>query len=762
MFVRAVVASVVSMTLWVGSATAQEASLGGFIPYVGMGMTGEFKTIDDINFGATFFISDPANFVPGNVPMLGTGGNPYYEMALFDSGAATHIITNEAFNSFDIAGNGLRGTNTQTVGGATGLVELEINDAAGVYVAGMGDRASAGSSLAMNRGALRGQTSFATLSAPQEWELPSIIGLPMLSHHSVAIRNDQPQVFELNGRTVRTPQVDFFDLGDGADEGIIRRAPLNIRPGVGFVQGPFYVYDINVEDILGGGLSFHDNPASPSVMQDQTGVGGSLFIDVNLERDGNVRDEREFLFDTGADLTVISEIMAKRLGFDPVLDTPDFILEVEGSGGVSTGVPGIYLDELSIDTVGGNFVMHNVPVAVLDVTDVSDPGNIVDGIIGMHLFNGRNLVIDANPSLGQGGVGPSVFISDPVTVDHTWVSPLADASWHASDRWSANSIPDMLAKTTVRNVSGTNQVARVMQDAEAHTITVGGTPSAEMQLIIESGNTLTTFGETKVEQGGVVQVLAGARLDTHFINLEEGTLTGGGEIEVGSGPLTAPVRNISGRIEPGDGIGVLTIAGDLSNLTDGTVAFELGGTTPGDDYDQLTVDRFAFLAGILEVALVDGGDGLFAPSIGQTFTLITAGTGVQGQFDQLLLPSAYTWDIDYLSNSVRLEVTGLNDLAGDFNGDGVVDAGDYTVWRDTHNATGPGLAADANNDLVVNHDDYAIWRANFGATSAGLNGGNLATVPEPSSAIAIAAGASLVVLRRRRANRKSSRRGVFV
>ena len=35
-------------------------------------------------------------------------------------------------------------------------------------------------------------------------------------------------------------------------------------------------------------------------------------------------------------------------------------------------------------------------------------------------------------------------------------------------------------------------------------------------------------------------------------------------------------------------------------------------------------------------------------------------------------------------------------LAGDYNGDGVVDAADYTVWRDTFGQTGADLAADGD------------------------------------------------------------------
>ena len=58
-------------------------------------------------------------------------------------------------------------------------------------------------------------------------------------------------------------------------------------------------------------------------------------------------------------------------------------------------------------------------------------------------------------------------------------------------------------------------------------------------------------------------------------------------------------------------------------------------------------------------------------------------------------------------------------LPGDYNLDGVVDAADYTVWRDTLGATGIGAftGADGNGDGAVAQADYDVWRSNFGARS---------------------------------------------
>ena len=61
-------------------------------------------------------------------------------------------------------------------------------------------------------------------------------------------------------------------------------------------------------------------------------------------------------------------------------------------------------------------------------------------------------------------------------------------------------------------------------------------------------------------------------------------------------------------------------------------------------------------------------------------------------------------------------------LPGDYNFNGIVDAADYTVWRDTLGTTGVALPADGNNDGQVNLDDYAFWKAHFGETAGSGSG----------------------------------------
>ena len=55
----------------------------------------------------------------------------------------------------------------------------------------------------------------------------------------------------------------------------------------------------------------------------------------------------------------------------------------------------------------------------------------------------------------------------------------------------------------------------------------------------------------------------------------------------------------------------------------------------------------------------------------------------------------------------------INVGAGDYNFDGIVNAADYTVWRDTLGST-TDLRADGDHDLVVDGGDYDTWLSKFG------------------------------------------------
>ena len=86
-----------------------------------------------------------------------------------------------------------------------------------------------------------------------------------------------------------------------------------------------------------------------------------------------------------------------------------------------------------------------------------------------------------------------------------------------------------------------------------------------------------------------------------------------------------------------------------------------------------------------------------------------------------------------------LRLSGGINLPGDYNNDGLIDAADYTVWRDTLlNSVPAGTGADGNGDGFVEADDYTLWVNNYGTTSAS------SAVPEPGSGLLLLAGVLVI------------------
>jgi len=126
--------------------------------------------------------------------------------------------------------------------------------------------------------------------------------------------------------------------------------------------------------------------------------------------------------------------------------------------------------------------------------------------------------------------------------------------------------------------------------------------------------------------------------------------------------------------------------------------------------------------------LIDG----FNPSAGNSFDILDWGN-LSGTFSTLNLP---TLSANLMWNASQLYAAGVLsvNLAGDYNGNGIVDAADYAIWR-------KGLGT------TYTQNDYNVWRAHFGQTSgSGAALGEFATrpVPEPGAFALLLAVSAMV------------------
>lgn len=101
-------------------------------------------------------------------------------------------------------------------------------------------------------------------------------------------------------------------------------------------------------------------------------------------------------------------------------------------------------------------------------------------------------------------------------------------------------------------------------------------------------------------------------------------------------------------------------------------------------------------------------------------------------------------------------------LQGDFNGDGVVNLADYTVWRDnlgsSFDLNGNGDESDGSAG-VVDAADYTLWKDNFGNPAASIGALSTAQVPESSAAVLLILGAITGAVLRRTSGCKLPRTG---
>ena len=204
------------------------------------------------------------------------------------------------------------------------------------------------------------------------------------------------------------------------------------------------------------------------------------------------------------------------------------------------------------------------------------------------------------------------------------------------------------------------------------TITKNEAPDGHGSGVASSGYT-TPYHSARTEVHSCI-IAGNVHSDVDFVNGPTNTFQSNGYNLIGTG------NAVGAFIEPGDQTGIANpLLGPLADNGGPTKSHALMPGSPAID-----AGHPAIVAGEANVPLYD--------QRGAPFTRVYGGRIDIGAFESQPLPAAFY---------------------GDYNGNGIVDAADYSVWRDTLGST-TDLRADGNGDGVVNSEDYSFWKSHFG------------------------------------------------
>lgn len=191
-------------------------------------------------------------------------------------------------------------------------------------------------------------------------------------------------------------------------------------------------------------------------------------------------------------------------------------------------------------------------------------------------------------------------------------------------------------------------------------------------LTLSSAATLTTATTGSFTNAGTVDVTKGTTLTVggtgHSYSQTAGTTTVDGTLSAGTngtvsltGGTIQGAGSIKGNTSNGATInvgdagkaGLLTITGTYTQLSTATLNVSIGGATVGTQYSQLKISGTASLGGTLTAALVNS----FTPTVGQTFTILTA-SSISGTFTNstIAINSTEHFVVSYTATSVVLTV----------------------------------------------------------------------------------------------------------
>ncbi len=277
------------------------------------------------------------------------------------------------------------------------------------------------------------------------------------------------------------------------------------------------------------------------------------------------------------------------------------------------------------------------------------------------------------------------------------------------------------------------------------TIQPGQAINVTNNVFIQADGTLTAVGDfnaggTIINNNEFVLIDAGGGKTVNGVvnNTAGASITVVGDVTFndlvsGPGGFFGPgTTTFAGGFSPGASPGTVSFEGDVVLDTANTLNIELGGLTPGDDYDRLEIDGTASIDGTLDVSLINS----FVPAVGNSFGILFANSGFGGSFHTLNLPDisglGLQWQLNPGGSTLFLNVEAA--LQGDLDGDGFVGLSDLDIILNNWNQSIPpgDPLADPTGDNFVGLADLDIVLNNW---NAGTPPSASTSIPEPATSV---------------------------
>lgn len=190
--------------------------------------------------------------------------------------------------------------------------------------------------------------------------------------------------------------------------------------------------------------------------------------------------------------------------------------------------------------------------------------------------------------------------------------------------------------------------------------------------------------------GANVKAIGGGSIIAHAngVIMGTGTFTGPGVIENG------------GSLVPGNTVGTLTWNGNLDLQSGGLLEFEIGGVTPGTQYDRVNVSGAFTMNGSFSVRMLNGFGSTVQPT--DVFDIVVAGspitTGLAGT--RVAAAGSYgSFEVQLVNGGNALRLTDFQVVAPTFSN-----------WATRFNLSGADAEplADPNGNSNPNLLDYAL------------------------------------------------------